>query len=129
VIYKVIKGAYKMKRGSLRTAAFMSLIAAALMIFPFSAEAADKKINVDGKIYEFDEKSEYEISSSEPVGGNSFGKFSISGSISSSSEINGVPVFEAADGSAVSFTYEYDDGLLNAAADKWHLTEDNCKCY
>ncbi len=116
-----------MKRGSLHTAAFMSLIAAVFMILPFSAEAADKKINIDGKIYEFDEKSEYEISSSEPINGSSFGKFSISGSISGSSEINGVPAFEAADGSAVSFAYEYDDGLLNAADDKWHLTEDSCK--
>ncbi|MBD5146893.1 MAG: hypothetical protein HDT21_13450 [Ruminococcus sp.] len=106
-------------------AAIFSITIAAL---PYNVNAADKNITINGKVYEFDEKSEYEVSSSEPVlNANALGKFSISGNILNSTEKDNISTFEVADGSSLSFTYTYDDSLMNATGTNEHLTSDNKK--
>lgn len=102
------------------------LIAAAAS--PYNLNAADKNISVDGKIYEFEEKSEYEVSTSEPIADvNTFGKFSISGNILNNTEKDNIPAFEVAEGSFLSFSYTYNDALMNATDFDEHLTSDNKK--
>lgn len=105
--------------------AFMFLIAAEF--FPYNVNAVDKNTFIDAKIYEFNEKSEYEISSSEPASNSkSLGKFIISGDVRSSDVKESFPAFEISDG-VLSFTYKYDDSLLNTSDTTEHLTIDNKK--
>lgn len=83
---------------------------------------------VVGKLYEFEEKSEYEISSAESssttTSSNTYGEFLLNGNIKNSISKNGVPSYEVEDGK-LSFVYKYDDTLLNADMDSWHLFSDD----
>lgn len=82
---------------------------------------------VVGKLYEFEEKSEYEISSAQSssttTSSNTYGEFLLNGNIRTSTSKNGVPSYEVEDGK-LSFVYKYDDTLLNADIDSWHLFSD-----
>lgn len=82
---------------------------------------------VVGKLYEFEEKSEYEISSAQSssttTSSNTYGEFLLNGNIKTSTSKNGVPSYEVEDGK-LSFVYKYDDNLLNADIDSWHLFSD-----
>lgn len=83
---------------------------------------------VVGKLYEFEEKSEYEISSTQSssttTSSNTYGEFLLNGNIKTSTSKNGVPSYEVEDGK-LSFVYKYDDTLLNADMDSWHLFSDD----
>lgn len=83
---------------------------------------------VVGKLYEFEEKSEYEISSAQSssttTSSNTYGEFLLNGNIKNSISKNGVPSCEVEDGK-LSFVYKYDDTLLNADMDSWHLFSDD----
>lgn len=83
---------------------------------------------VVGKLYEFEEKSEYEISSAQSssttTSSNTYGEFLLNGNIKNSISKNGVPSYEVEDGK-LSFVYKYDDTLLNADMDSWHLFSDD----
>ncbi|MCM1329906.1 MAG: hypothetical protein NC253_10755 [Ruminococcus sp.] len=115
---------YRISRIFYLMAAF--LITAAIL--PYNVNAAENAIEIDGLIYKFDEKSEYEISSSEPSNINSMlGKLSISGNISKSTVKDDISVFETTDGSILSFMYKYDDTLINAVGTDEHLTSDSKK--
>lgn len=112
-------------------ARLLSLAAlAALMIssvnIPTYAENGNTA--VAGKLYEFGEKSEYEISSAESyistTKENTYGEFFISGNIKSDSDKNGISAYEVKDGN-LSLIYKYNDALLNADIDSWHLYSDN----
>lgn len=97
-------------------------------IFPYNTNAADKIISVGGRVYEFDKKSGYEISSCEPVLlGRTIGNFSVSGNIVKNTEKNNIPTFEITDGETLRFLYTYDDTMLNAAGTDEHLTSDSKK--
>ncbi len=96
-------------------------------ISPYNVNAADKNTFIYAKIYEFNEKSEYEISSSESASNAaSLGKFIINGNVRSSGVKENFPAFEISDG-VLSFAYTYDDSLLNASGTDEHLTSDNKK--
>lgn len=83
---------------------------------------------VVGKLYEFEEKSEYEISSAQSssttTSSNTYGEFLLNGNIKNSISKNGVPSYEVEDGK-LSLVYKYDDTLLNADMDSWHLFGDD----
>lgn len=83
---------------------------------------------VVGKLYEFEEKSEYEISSAQSssttTSSNTYGEFLLNGNIKNSISKNGVPSYEVEDGK-LSLVYKYDDTLLNADMDSWHLFNDD----
>lgn len=85
---------------------------------------------VVGKLYEFKEKSEYEISSAQSssttTSSNTYGEFLLNGNIKTSISKNGVPSYEVEDGK-LSLVYKYDDTLLNAEIDSWHLFSDTVK--
>ena len=86
---------------------------------------------VTGKVYQFGEKGNYDLSSAEKPsstvsGTESGGQFSINGKISSVTEKNGFPVY-AVSGGRLKFSYIYDDSLLNASEDENHLVDDNDK--
>ena len=89
--------------------------------------AENENIAVVGKLYEFEEKSEYEISSAQSssttTSSNTYGEFLLNGNIKTSTSKNGVPSYEVEDGK-LSFVYKYDDTLLNADMDSWHLFSD-----
>lgn len=83
---------------------------------------------VVGKLYEFEDKSEYEISSAQSssttTSSNTYGEFLLNGNIKNSMSKNGVPSYEVEDGK-LSLVYKYDDTLLNADMDSWHLFSDD----
>ena len=83
---------------------------------------------VVGKLYEFEDKSEYEISSAQSssttTSSNTYGEFLLNGNIKNSISKNGVPSYEVEDGK-LSLVYKYDDTLLNADTDSWHLFSDD----
>ena len=99
--------------------------------------AEDITINVSGKLYEFDEKSEYEYSSATPVdiiaNEGKLGSFSISGDIKSIADINGFNAYQVQHSDAadrkddegiVKLSYELGDTLIGVAETDWHIVED-----
>lgn len=93
---------------------------------PISAESSNAA--VIGKIYEFDKKSNYEISSADSYLSTSdtdtYGEFLLNGNVKSSAEKDGIPAYEVEDG-VLSLIYKYDDTLLNADIDSQHLFSDD----
>lgn len=120
----------------------IGLMAVVLLVFIFSktgivAYAEDTTINVSGKLYEFDEKSEYEYSSVTPVeiivNEGKLGSFSISGDIKPIADINGFSAYQVQhsdvtdrkdDEGIVQLSYELGDTLVSVAETDWHIVED-----
>ncbi len=92
--------------------------------------AENRNTAIVGKLYEFGEQSEYEISSvqssSTTASTNTYGEFLLNGDIKTSTSKNGVPSYQVEDGK-LSFIYKYEDTLLNADIDSWHLFCDNSR--
>ena len=124
-----------MKNGNVRKA--MSLLMVLTVLFSFTcffspvAYAASSSIKVDGKVFSFDEDAHYEYSTSESFetakpGTNTYGAFSVLGSLTSDGTKNGVPSYLVSEGT-VQLIYSYTDTLLNADEESWHLVEDKTK--
>lgn len=96
--------------------------------FPFVAEAKEQTVDIDGIVYEFGKKSEYEIDSSEPSDNADkefrIGTLSINGDIQRSYDKNGIKAYEIADYGTFSLDFKYIDTLKKAGEDSWHLIED-----
>lgn len=96
--------------------------------FPFVAEAKEQTVDIDGLVYEFGKKSEYEIDSSEPSDNADkefrIGTLSINGDIQRNYEKNGITAYEIADDGTFSLDFKYIDTLKKAEEDSWHLIED-----
>lgn len=98
--------------------------------FPFVANAEDKRIGVDMKYYEFDEDSNYKISSSNPtttMEHDALGSVSIGGKINKTYSKGKVPAYEIADDELISIKFSYNDTLKNAGEKEWHLYKDGKK--
>lgn len=99
-------------------------------ILPVSVLAEEGKTEVVGKLYEFDEDSNYEFhekaKSQDTTSDNTYGLFSICGNISNVGEKSNVPSYEITDGK-LDFYYNYSDAVLNACEDEWHLVDDKSK--
>ncbi len=112
------------------TALFALTAMALLCLLPESAFAESGKIEVAGKIYEFDKDSSYEVQESnayeETDDNNTYGTFFVNGSVSDINEKSGVPAYEVSDGNLI-FYYNYGDTVLNAGEDEWHLVDDKSK--
>ena len=105
--------------------------AMAVWTFAYTPCFAEKENTaIVGKLYEFAEQSEYEISSVESssttASTNTYGEFLINGVIKTSTSKNGVPSYQVEDGN-LSFIYKYGDSLLNADIDSWHLFSDSSR--
>lgn len=96
-----------------------------------SATAKDQTIELNRKVYEFGEKSEYEIDSSEPVTtpevATRLGKLSLSGDIDKAYSKDGFTAYEIADDTLFTLDFDYNESLKKAADTEWHLTDDNKK--
>ncbi len=107
------------------------LIFLRFLAFTYFVKAAENDIEVIGKIYEFEEKSEYEISSAKEKtiaeNNSTLGKLFVSGPISKVSTKDGISVYEIEDEKLINFSYIYDNSLLTANITEWHLIEDNKK--
>lgn len=97
---------------------------------PINVSAATENSEVAGKIYEFGKKSHYEFqedtSFKKADSGNTYGTFHINGNVGAVSEKSGVPSYEVKDGN-LDLYYEYEDTMLNADNDAWHLVDDKSK--
>lgn len=93
--------------------------------------AKEQTIDLAPKIYEFGEKSEYEIDSKEPTTSPAvttrLGKFSLCGDISQTYIKDGFTAYEIADDTVFSLHYTYDLSLFKASETEWHLTDDSKK--
>ncbi len=123
------------KKKGLSTMRYTAIFAIAFCLLARSglcmAEGAEKDMEVPGKIYTFDGKSNYEISSSEAAGvtggGQSLGTFTVSGKIAKTSTKGDIPAYEVAADEKITLSYTYKDTLLTAGEEEWHLTEDGKK--
>lgn len=111
----------KVIRKTIVAIATSALLLCSFLCAPCFAENGNTA--VVGKLYEFGEKSEYEISSaqsSSPTAStNTYGEFLLNGNIKTSTSKNGVPAYKVEDGK-LSLIYKYDDTMLNAGIDSWH---------
>lgn len=104
---------------------FVSLLSPCIFI-----SAKDNQQNLSGKVYECSKDENYLFSSreeySETSKNNTYGKLSVDGNITLKSDKNGVPAYKIDEGN-LNIIYSYDDDLLNAAEEEWHLYEDKSK--
>jgi len=102
-----------------------------VLSYPIMVYAVSGGINVSGKVYEFDEKSHYEFSIADEYilttdGGETYGKLSINGNITDTSELNGTASYSI-ESEDVTLSYTYGDSVLTADDDEWHLIDDKSK--
>lgn len=92
--------------------------------------ASEEKLNVEGTVYKFNEKDDYEFSTSKEgqssAKANTYGTLSVEGNISDVQSNTKVPEYVIKDGE-FSITYSYDDKMLKAGLDEWHLEDDKSK--
>ena len=102
-----------------------------LSVFPFVSEAEEQTVDINGQVYEFDEKSEYEIDSSSAISTTdkvtTLGSLSIDGDISKTYTQNGIVAYEIANDTVFSVLFNYSSKLKDADSMEWHLTEDSKK--
>ena len=100
-------------------------------VSPITIYAKDSKLDISGILYEFGSKDHYEFSSvSETTAttpGNTYGTFALSGDLAATGSKNGVNSYSVTSGTNVSFYYEYNDSMLSASDDQWHLVDDKSK--
>ena len=98
--------------------------------FPFDANAEEKRIDIDMKYYEFNEDSNYKISSANlttTMEHDALGSLSIGGKINKTYSKGKVSAYEIADDELISIKFTYDDTLINAGEKEWHLYKDGKK--
>lgn len=95
--------------------------------------AKDMRTEITGKIFELDDKSNYEFSESDAYKltdkqNLTCGKLEMAGNILDITQKNDIPAYLMDDETeSISFFYTYDDSLLTANEEEWHLVEDNGK--
>lgn len=112
---------------SITTVAIMSMTIS--LFSPITASAKEQSLSLTGMVYQFEEKSEYEVDSSQPTYKSesiqTLGKLSITGDISQEYVKDNFTAYEIADGSVISLQYKYESYLKNAIKTEWHLAEDS----
>lgn len=112
---------------------FSAIIATVILmsfsfVSPLTTNAKEQTVSIVGRVYEFEEKSEYEVDSSKSTStsenSQTLGQFSITGDISKEYTNKGFTAYEIADGTIISIQYKYDSTLKNASKSEWHLVED-----
>lgn len=95
------------------------------------AFAKETEIQVEGKLYEFDEDSHYEFTSessslSTKTGTNALGKFFVSGDFQENGKQNEAFRYDIRNGN-LSFYYKYDTSNFTTDETEWHLGKDTSK--
>ena len=92
--------------------------------------AQTNNLELEGKVYEFEKNGEYDISSSTDYTltseSSTYGDLIVSGKITDAKDKNNTTSYSLDDGN-LTINYKYDDKLLNASEDDWHLFNDNSK--
>lgn len=123
-----------MKRTILLEKALMSILIVMGMFFGLStvSHAEDIYYDIDGTVMAFDSGADYAFAGAEETAGtnekklDTYGTFGISGNFVTMDVVEGIPVLGVKEGT-FEFFYKYDDSLLKAAEDSWHLLEDSGK--
>ena len=94
------------------------------------AYAQEMTATVSGRVYSFGEDDHYDYTEAEDYYASSattaYGTFTISGDMRSDGQKDGMASY-AVSGDSVTLTYAYNDALLNADIESWHLVDDNTK--
>lgn len=112
---------------------FLSMFLSIDGFLPVTAYAKEQESQVKGKIYTFGEKEDYPFSkSSVNSKDKALGTLIVSGDIHKTTENNGITSYSVKrkyDGKEKGLTiaYTYNDKLLNAPEEEWHLIEDKGK--
>ena len=84
-------------------------------VSPLTTNAKEQTVSIVGRVYEFEEKSEYEVDSSKTTStsenSQTLGQFSITGDISKEYINKGFTAYEITDGTIISIKYKYDSTL------------------
>ncbi len=98
-----------------------------IISMPLPAHAEETTVEVEGKLYTFGEDDHYDYAESGSAEADpsvtANGKFTITGDLVKDGEKEGAASF-AVSGDSVAFTYGYDDALLTAGDEDWHLVDD-----
>lgn len=124
-------------RGSRLKIGFAILIivfAMSKFITPITTYAKEDNTVIKGDVYQFEEKAPYDFSSSvKSETAKAYGTLSVSGDIIETSDVDGITAlsvnknYDEADDGNLSIAYTYNDDLLDAADDEWHLVDDKTK--
>ena len=94
-------------------------------------QAEEKSLEVIGKVYEFDDKSEYEISSTEVFSDtnkvNTLGKLLIDGNVLKVLENDEIPIYEISNDDCITISYANDHSWLDKNDEGWYLVEDSMR--
>lgn len=106
------------------------ILSVILNLSSFMSLAASEKKRVNGKVYEFDDNSHYELQENKATKNtkeeNTYGSFTIKANISNESEKNKIPSYEIVNND-LEFYYTYNDSMLNGDVDEWNVIEDKSK--
>ncbi len=92
-----------------------------------TAYAKETDSNIAGELYEFGEKDTYAFSTVEKSSGTTtYGHLNVSGDIAGTSQKDGISAYAVKSGN-LAITYSYNDSLLNAKYEDWHLVDDKGK--
>ena len=98
--------------------------------FPSIIAKSENKQIINGKFYEFNEDSEYELTKFDcmpQIDHSTIGSVEVNGAINQTYTKSGVQAFEVADGEVLSIKFIYNDTLKNAGEKEWHLYKDSAK--
>ncbi len=114
-----------------RISVLISSIMISIAITQFSAYANNSSVIIDGRIYNFAEKEQYDYSNKDTFQPsmpkeNTYGQFSISGNVDTSRTQDGI-ISYGINGNEVEFFYTYTDENLHETNENWHLIDDKSK--
>ena len=117
-----------------RTSRFLAMLLCGLLGFswlPNPTHAANMSVSVSGQVYEFADKSNYDLSAANlpPISmtvAYTMGSLFIEGDVNENGDMNGVPVLSVKAGN-LSLRYSLKQTRLNLPVEQWHLTEDSSR--
>ena len=93
--------------------------------------AKENTVDIEGTVYEFDEDTEYVISDGKVSQKEPYGKLSVSGQMASPSDKDGIKSIcfsgDSQNKECLTISYTYNDSLLKASEEEWHLIDDKSK--
>ena len=117
----------------LKNLVLIIVFAIAIVLLRQDTVASNDKVELSGKAYEFDSKTDYTFSSAPSFVSTdsyeTYGTFSIAGTtsqITNYGKEDNVLAYSVPEGN-VSIFYTYSDSLLNASEEEWHIVKDGEK--
>lgn len=109
----------------------ITIVIMTMLQLSMMAQAAEDNNAVEGKYYEFDEKSNYEITLEDHLdngvsGENNFGLFELAGDFKHEGTKTGYDIYSVNSG-VLELVYTFDKSKLNVPETEWYLIEDKTK--